>query len=37
MSLFTNPNFIEHVIKSQGGGDIFDPDAYLLLQALIGL
>lgn len=37
MSLFTNPNFIVHIIRSQGGHEYFGEETWLLLQALVEL
>ena len=35
MSLFTNPNFIDQIIKSQGGEELIMQEQYVLLQTYI--
>lgn len=35
MTLFTNPNFIDHIIKSQAADPLITQDTYAEIQALI--
>jgi hypothetical protein len=35
MTLFTNPNFIDHIVRSQGVDLIIDQDHYPSIQTLI--
>lgn len=35
MTLFTNPNFIDHIVKSQGAEALVGQEHYALLQTLI--
>ncbi len=35
MTLFTNPNFIDHIVKSQGAEAVVSQEHYALLQTLI--
>lgn len=37
MTLFTNPNFIDHIVKSQAGESFIAQEHYPLLQTLIEL
>lgn len=37
MTLFTNPNFIDHIVKSQSAEAQIPQDQYALLQTLIEL
>lgn len=37
MTLFTNPNFIDHIVKSQAADPLIAQDQYALLQTLIEL
>jgi histone H3/H4 len=35
MTLFTNPNFIDHIVKSQAADSAITQDQYVLLQTLV--
>lgn len=35
MTLFTNPNFIDHIVKSQAADSVITQDQYVLLQTLV--
>lgn len=35
MTLFTNPNFIDHIVKSQAADLLIPQEQYALLQTLI--
>jgi histone H3/H4 len=37
MTLFTNPNFIDHIVKSQAADSLIGQEHYALLQTLIEL
>jgi histone H3/H4 len=37
MTLFTNPNFIDHIVKSQGADEAIPQEHYTSLQTLIEL
>jgi hypothetical protein len=37
MTLFTNPNFIDHIVKSLGAEAVIDQDNFAALQAFIEL
>lgn len=37
MTLFTNPNFIDHIVKSQGAADHIDQQHYPAIQTLVEL
>jgi hypothetical protein len=37
MTLFTNPNFIDHIVKSQVADEVIGQEHYPLLQTLIEL
>jgi hypothetical protein len=35
MTLFTNPNFIDHIVKSQAADTVITQENYVLLQTLV--
>jgi len=37
MTLFTNPNFIDHIVKTQGAEPVIDQEQYASLQTYIEL